>query len=352
MRKKVAPGALTIALLMLVSAPAFGGGQGETGVPITLEVSIPAPAQSHPSPFADGADTYAKLMGLSADVMAFQPASGKQLADIKAAIARTGGYAVFFVVFSSSPEAVSIARTLEQAGVYWVSGGPKPPDLKAWDFPHWVAHIGYDGFAAGSFTAAQLITTFKTPGQGKIIALQGRLDDPSNAERWQGLQKVLTDNPGIQLVQWDSAQGDRTKAHDSVRAMLAAHPDVDGVWAEDDEMAMGAIQALKEAGLAAAVKVTGCGGDPEMLDAVSEGLAAATVVNDQRYQAELSLAMSLATKQGRLDVVSLPHKHRMFEISGLDVDSSNAGQVLRDFAGSTRWYDLTSFFARWSVALD
>jgi ribose transport system substrate-binding protein len=350
MRKKVAPGALTIVLLMLVSVSAFAGGQRETGVPITLEVSIPAPAESHPSPFADGANTYAKLMGLSADVIAFQPASGKQLADIKAAIARTGGYAVFFVVFSSSPEAVSIARTLEQAGVYWVSGGPKPPDLKAWDFLHWVAHIGYDGFAAGSFTATELIKTFKTPGQGKIIALQGRLDDPTNAERWQGLQKVLTDR--IQLVQWDSAQGDRTKAHDSVRAMLAAHPDVDGVWAENDEMAMGAIQALKEAGLAGTVKVTGCGGDPEMLDAVSEGLAAATVVDDRRYQAELSLAMALEAKQGGLDVASLPHKDRMFEISGLDVDSSNAGQALRDYAGATRWYDLTSFFARWSVALD
>jgi ribose transport system substrate-binding protein len=340
------------ALGMLVSPLAFAGGQGETVVPITLEVSIPVAVDTGQSPYADGAEAYAKLMGLSADVLSSEPAPGKQLADVKAAIARTGGYAVFFIVFVNAADAVSIARTLEQAGVYWVSGGAKPPDLKAWDYPHWVAHIAYDGFAAGSFTALQLITTFKTPAQGKILALQGRMDDTANAERWQGLQKVLTDNPGIQLVQSDAAQGDRTRAHDSVRAMLEAHMDVDGVWAEDDEMAMGAIQALKEAGLAGKVKVTGCGGEPEMLDAITEGLAAATVLNDLRYQAELSLAMALAAKQGRLNAAFLPHKDRMFEISGVNVDASNAGLVLRDNAGGTPWYDLTDFFARWSVALD
>ncbi|HTP59993.1 MAG TPA: sugar ABC transporter substrate-binding protein [Spirochaetia bacterium] len=348
MKNAVLPCAVAAAVLFCVRA--FAGGQPET-VPITLEVSVPASASPVQSAFKDGAETYASLVGRVADVVFADSAAGKQLADIKAAVARTGGYAAFFVVFADPAGAASIAGTLEQAGVYWVSGGDKPPDLKAGDYPHWVAHIAYDGFAAGSFTADRLIKTLPNPGEGKILALAGLPGNASSAERWQGLQKVLTDNPGVQVLQPDAAPGDRAKAYDAVRALLASRHDVDGVWAENDETALGALQALKQAGLAGKVKVTGCGGDSEMLEAVTDRLAAATVILDQRYQAELSLAMALAAKQGKLDVASLPRKERMFEISGINVDTSNAARELEASRGA-RWYDLTSFFARWSVALD
>ena len=259
---------------------------------------------------------------------------------------------MFFVYFATATNAVSIAKTLEQAGVYWVSGGSTPVEVTAWDYPHWVAHIAYDGFAAGSFTADQLIKALPAAGQGKIIALQSRVDDPPDAERWQGLQKILNDNPGVQLVQWDSAQGDLTTAHDAVRAMMASHPDVNGVWAENDDMALGALQALKELALEGEVKVVGCDGKFDMLEAIKDGLAAATVLNDGKYQAELSLAMALAARQRKLDVVSLPHKNRMFEICGVSVDANNADQVIRDYIDATPSYDLTGFFLRWSVALE
>jgi DNA-binding LacI/PurR family transcriptional regulator len=145
------------------------------------------------------------------------------------------------------------------------------PPRKVWDYPHWIAHVSFDGLAAGTYTATELFKTFKTPGQGKIIALQGRLGDTPNGERWEGLQLVLSKNPGIQLLQWESAQWDRTQAYQDTKAMLVAHPDVDGVWTANDDMAMGAIQALKEAGLAGKVLVTGCDGIPEMFAAIKVG---------------------------------------------------------------------------------
>ena len=54
--------------------------------------------------------------------------------------------------------------------------------------------------------------------------------------------------------------------------MLVAHPDIDGIWTANDDMAMGAIQALKEAAIAGKVLVTGCDGIPEMFDAIKSGL--------------------------------------------------------------------------------
>ncbi len=85
---------------------------------------------------------------------------------------------------------------------------------------------GYDQSPGGSMTYWPKI--FKTPGQGKIIALQGRLGDTPNGECWEGLQQVLSKNPGIQLLQWESAQWDLTQAYNDTKPMLVTHPDVAG----------------------------------------------------------------------------------------------------------------------------
>src|SRR5260370_26129273 len=119
--------------------------------------------------------------------------------------------------------------------------------------------------------------------------------------RFKGLQKALAESPGVQLLQWEGGDWDRTKGYNLTKTMLVARPDIEGVWAANDEMAMGAIQALKEAGKAGTIKVSGCDGIPEIYDAIRAGYASSTVMQDAKYQAELGLAMALAAKQGKLD---------------------------------------------------
>jgi ribose transport system substrate-binding protein len=81
----------------------------------------------------------------------------------------------------------------------------------------------------------------------------------------------------------ESVQWDRTQAYKVTKEMLVVHLDIDGVWTANDDMGMGAIQPLKEAGLAGKALVTGTGGIPEMFDAIKGGLAAATILNDGKY---------------------------------------------------------------------
>jgi len=127
---------------------------------------------------------------------------------------------------------------------------------------------------------------------------------------------------------------------------MVAHPDVDGVWAANDEMAMGAIQALKELGKAGQIKVSGTDGIPEIYDAIRQGFACSTVMQDAKYQAELGLAMALAAKQGKLNVTSLPPEKREFMIPGVEVTKANVDQVVNEFVKNTPKYDLTDFWAR------
>ena len=84
-------------------------------------------------------------------------------------------------------------------------------------------------------------------GSGSVIALHGPAGNPASDARWEAAKAVL-DEAGIEVVgeanaDWDLAQG-RAAAAD----LLAAHPDVNGVYSQGGAMSLGALQALEAAG--------------------------------------------------------------------------------------------------------
>ncbi len=320
--------------------------KAEAADKVTLVVSIRGLDNPYHANYAEGAKALGEILGLPVDVLSTEADSQKGIADIKAEVARTGANMVLNLDPNQAPDVVPIAKILEDAGVYWVNWWNKPDDINVKDYKYWIAHITFDSVGTGYFNAKELFKTFKTPNKGKIIALQGLLANTPAIERFQGLQKALAENPEVELVQWEGADWDRTKGYNATKAMLVAHPDIDGVWSANDEMAMGAIQALKEAGLAGKVLVNGTDGIPEIFDAIKEGLACSTVLQDAKYQAQLGLSMALAAKEGKLDVAALPAKYRSFKIPGVEVTRENVDQVVKEFLESTPTYDLTDFFAR------
>src|ERR1700751_6157073 len=197
----------------------------------TLAISIRTLSSPYQVMYKDRSEVYAKAVGLPLAVLTTEANSQKGLTDIRAEVARTSGNVVFCIDPNDASDALPIAKTLEGAGIYFVTWWSKPADVKVWDYPHWIAHIAMDGVAAGTYTATELIKTLKTPGKGKIIALRGPFGHTAETERWQGLQSVLAKNPDVQLVQWISAQWVRTQAYAATKTMLIAHPDIDGVWA-------------------------------------------------------------------------------------------------------------------------
>ena len=332
---------ISVVLMALMAFSVFAADQ------TTLVVSIRGLDNPYHANYAEGAKVLGAKLGLPVDVLSTEADSQKGIADIKAEVARTGANMVLNLDPNQAPDVVPIAKILEDAKVYWVNWWNKPDDVKVMDYKYWIAHITFDSVGTGYFNAKELFKTFKTPNKGKIIALQGLLANTPAIERFQGLEKALAEFPDVELVQWEGADWDRTKGYNATKAMLVAHPDIDGVWSANDEMAMGAIQALKEAGLAGKVLVSGCDGIPEIFDAIKEGYASSTVLQDAKYQAQLGLAMSLAAKEGKLDVASLPSKHRSFRIPGVEVTRDNVEQVVTDYMENTPDYDLSDFFAQW-----
>jgi ribose transport system substrate-binding protein len=338
-----------IVLGLVFSVGLFAKGEGETTEgQTTLVVCIRGLDNPYHANYAVGARELGKKLGLPVDVLTSEANSQKQFADLRAEIAKTGGNMVASVDPNEAPDVVAIAKMLEDAGVYWVNWWNKPPDVKVWDYKYWVAHIQFDAVGQGYYNANELFKTFDPPYQGKIVAIQGMLANNAAIGRFQGLQKALKEHPGVKLLQWEGAEWDTTKAYNATKALLAAYPDVDGVWCANDNMGMGAIQALKEAGLAGKVLVTGTDGVPEAFEAIMQGYMVSTEFQDSRFQAQLGLSMCLDAKIGKLDIPNLPHKYRSWMIPGVKVNRENVDEFVKEYIDKMPEYDLSDYFATWA----
>ncbi len=114
--------------------------------------------------------------------------------------------------------------------------------------------------------------------KGNYAELFGSPSDNNAATRSNGYETVLTQYPDLKKVAKEVANWDRTQGHNKMQSILQAHPDITGVISGNDEMALGAIAALKEAGKLANVKVGGFDGSPDAVAAIKAGELQYTVL--------------------------------------------------------------------------
>ena len=122
--------------------------------------------------------------------------------------------------------------------------------------------------------------------KGNYVELFGAPSDNNAATRSNGYETVLTQYPDLVKVAREVADWDRTKGHDKMQSMLQANPDIMGVISGNDEMALGAIAALKEAGKLDQVKVGGFDGSPDAVEAIKAGELQYTVLQPVAVFAE------------------------------------------------------------------
>ncbi len=114
--------------------------------------------------------------------------------------------------------------------------------------------------------------------KGTYVELFGNPADNNAATRSNGYETVITQYPDLQRVGKEVANWDRTQGYQKMQSLLQANPNITGVISGNDEMALGAIAALKEAGKLSGVKVGGFDGSPDAVAAVKAGEMAYTVL--------------------------------------------------------------------------
>lgn len=115
-------------------------------------------------------------------------------------------------------------------------------------------------------------------GKGNYVELFGAPSDNNAQTRSNGYTTVISQYPDLKKVGKEVANWDRTEGHDAMQSLLQANSDIDGVISGNDEMALGAIAALKEAGKLDQVTVGGFDGSPDAIEAIKNDELAYTVL--------------------------------------------------------------------------
>jgi erythritol transport system substrate-binding protein len=113
-------------------------------------------------------------------------------------------------------------------------------------------------------------------GKGKYVELTGKESDTNAGVRSEAFASVITQYPDLESVTKETANWDQQEAFSKMETILQKNPDIDGVIAGNDTMALGAVAAIDAAGKTGDIVVAGFDGSPDAVDAIKKGSLLAT----------------------------------------------------------------------------
>ena len=298
-------------------APGLGLRRAFAAPDLALASSIRSLSNAFHATWNAGSEAFAKSVAAPYTALVTEGNSEKGVADIRAFLAQHGAGSVIGIDPNDAPDARPIVEAVAAAGGFVTTVWNKPDDLHPWDFGNnYVAHMSFDGVPAGVQTANALFEAMG--GSGGIVALGGIPSNISALQRKAGLMDAIKANGNVELLDFQDADWDATKANNVVSAWITRFgSDIKGIWAANDGMAIGALEALRAEGLVGQVPVTGVDGTKDAITAVKQGEMAATVDWDPFWIGGISLSLSYHAATGAIVPEKEPHEHREFYCKGI-----------------------------------
>ncbi len=161
-----------------------------------------------------------------------------------------------------------------------------------------VSYIGSNDTVAGKIGMSYI--AMKIGGKGSIVILEGVIGSSVQIQRLEGIHDVVDLYPDIEILSEMSASWSHTEARKLMELWLQAYPDqIDGVVAQNDEMALGAVEALEAVGLKDNIPVIGIDASSDALTAVKEGRLDATVYQNVGEQGRKSVQVAVDYMNGK-----------------------------------------------------
>ncbi|MDQ0392778.1 substrate-binding domain-containing protein [Labrys monachus] len=174
-----------------------------------------------------------------------------------------------------------------------------------------VSYVGPNDVGAGEQEAQAVVDALK--GKGNVVVMQGPVGQSGAIDRTKGIQNVLAKNPGIKVLAMQPANWDRTQAYKLMQDWLSRYGDqINGLISENDDMAIGSIQALKEKGLNGKIPVSG-------VDAIKDGLRAirsGDMIQTNLQNGALELGMAVQVAIDHINGKPVP-KEAMLQMPGI-----------------------------------
>ncbi|MBS3783315.1 MAG: substrate-binding domain-containing protein [Anaerolineae bacterium] len=160
-----------------------------------------------------------------------------------------------------------------------------------------VSHIASDNVAGGRMAAEYLCDALG--GSGKVVELEGIAGTSAARDRGQGFNDYMSSEcTGVEIVARQTANFNRAEGLSVFENILQAQPEIDGVFAHNDEMILGAIEAAEAAGRADEITFVGFDAVDDAVAAVEEGRLAATVAQQPAEMGRLGVETAVAHLQG------------------------------------------------------
>ncbi len=272
----------------------------------------------------------------------------KEVDNMRQFAAKAGGNAIAYSDPNESAIAPALVEAMAESGGYLGTAWNKPDDVGPMDYtPNWVIHTSPDNVKNSEMISKEMFD--QMGGKGKIFVVEGMLGNTAATTRAEGLELALEQYPDIEVAARDTGNWDAKQALNLVETWLNQYPDVGGIWCANDNMAVAAIQALDKAGLKGKVKVVGIDATPDMLAAVKDGSATATVSSNGFLQGGHTLAMCYAVWAGLVDPAELPAEYREFATPAIMITTDNVDDYIKEFVEGKPQLD---FSKPWSVKAD
>jgi ribose transport system substrate-binding protein len=216
----------------------------------------------------DGAEQRGEELGVEVDTQAAKDESSvsEQLDIAQTMLSRD--YDAFLV----SPQSdVNLSPAIDQAK----SAGMPVVDLTDARVDTADVYIGPDAQRTGVL-AADFIAS-KLPDGGEVAQIEGQAGSPQAINRIKGFKEGVASHDNLELVASQPGNWDRLTALNAATDIIRAHPDLKAIYANNDIMALGVVEAVKAAGKQGEILVVGTDGISEAKEAVESGDLAATV---------------------------------------------------------------------------
>lgn len=160
-----------------------------------------------------------------------------------------------------------------------------------------VAHLGFDAVESGKI-AGEYIVKMMNGKDANIVEIQGIMGTNVAQDRSKGFNEVISKHSNLKKVATQSADFDRAKAMSVMENILQANKSIDAVYASNDEMALGALEAIKAAKRENEIVLIGCDAIDDSLSAIRDGSLDATIAEPPFYLGKNALLTAVKYLKG------------------------------------------------------
>ncbi|WNC13539.1 ribose ABC transporter substrate-binding protein RbsB [Brevibacillus brevis] len=271
-----------------------GNAGGNAGGKVTIGLAVSTLNNPFFVSLKEGAEKAAKEAGAELLVVDAQDDTAKQISGVEDLIQKK--VSVIMINPTDSAAIVTAVEAANKANIPVITVDRAAEGGKV------VSHIASDNAKGGKMAGDFILE--KLGGKGNIVELQGIAGTSAARDRGKGFHEAVDNKDGVKVVASQPADFDRAKGLSVMENILQGNKDIQAVFAHNDEMALGALQAIEAAGKD--ILVVGFDATDDAVKAVNDGKMGATVAQKPAAIGETAVQTALKVAKGEQVDANIP----------------------------------------------